>query len=156
MVWSKVPEQDTHRVISAIVRHYGRLELPAAGDSMYPLIKAGDRCTFEAVAPADVRSGDIVLYADSGGRLVAHRFHRWTVVNRERFALCRGDANAGYDEPVPADRLIARLAVIRKRGASLRAGHPLLAVWGRAMLGSRYLSAGLRRYLNRRAGTGTP
>ena len=92
----------------------------AAGRSMAPSILDGDQVTVEAVDPARVRRGDVLL-ARAGRRTVAHRVVaiEEAVDGGRRFVL-RGDGSAEHDGAVPASRVVGRVTMVRRAGRSFR------------------------------------
>ena len=135
-------------LISIVIQRVGHIELPANGDSMFPFIEQGDLCTFIRHEPSQLKIGDIVLYKSSHGQLVAHRLHQVTCEEGFTQCLCKGDANAGYDEPIGQEQIIGKLTSIRK-GQNTRSDSDMLAViWKKTMISFPHLSSLIRRCLN--------
>ncbi len=79
-------------------------------NSMYPMIKEGDRILVEKVSPKSVRFGDIIVFRRSR-KLVIHRIlGRRTIRGRLHF-LEKGDGNLGAGL-VPVEDMVARVRSI--------------------------------------------
>jgi signal peptidase len=138
-------------ILSHAIKHNGWIELPAEGDSMFPLIRQGYVCRFTPCAPSQIRKGDILLFISDTGQLVAHRFYRFTGV-KEELLHCKGDSNLGFDQPVRPDQVIGRLSRIQRRP---RQSHTLVNsqwvfIWSRMIMLFPIFSFLLRMYLNKR------
>lgn len=133
----------------------GRVEIPSRGTSMLPLIREGSVCTFVPVAAADLGRGDIVLFEGEEGGLIAHRLIRREGAGAQAPLLCKGDANIGFDPPVPAAKVLARLETISRGGRVSSRLSPGFRIWGRIMTAFPALSRGFRlasRYARRLRG----
>jgi hypothetical protein len=100
--------------------------LKAAGLSMGGTIRSGEWIVVKQCAAAALRRGDVVLYR-RGAVLVCHRVVRITDRHGTRLVVTKGDGHFRGDEPVPADRVVARVVAIRKAHSTLR----LDRGWGR-------------------------
>jgi len=103
-----------HAVIDGVLRSGNAVSLTATGGSMHPAIRAGDLLIVEAINPAELRPGDVVLAKLERG-LTAHR-----VVRIERrdgqivsIVTC-GDNCAEDDSPFSAAELVGRVREPRK------------------------------------------
>lgn len=98
-------------VIAAILADGKIVRFEAGGDSMYPLIRSGDRLLVEPVAPRALRRGDVVLARLDRG-LTAHRIVR---IDGDTITT-RGD-NCGVDDP-PFTRaqLLGRVRAVERDG----------------------------------------
>ncbi|AFH66212.1 S24/S26 family peptidase [Paenibacillus caseinilyticus] len=139
------------RADPAVLSMLGRLtaagreiELPSRGDSMFPLIREGSRCTISPVRPCDLRPGDIVLFRGAGGELIGHRYYGR---NEAGLLLFRGDANVRFDAPVPDEALLGRLTAIRRGGSLYRPDEGLCRLWGRWVMSLRWIPTLMRRML---------
>ena len=98
----------------------GPLRLPVVSDSMRPLLRAGDWIFVEAVTPALLQLGDIVV-AQRGAELITHR-----LVARDGTGWwTHGDNTRVLDHVLPAEEIVGRVSAI-ERGAQrldLRARH---------------------------------
>ncbi|WP_162144745.1 S24/S26 family peptidase [Peribacillus kribbensis] len=135
-------------MIKKVIGTEGLMELPAKGNSMYPLIREGNICTFEVCEIEKLKKGDIVLFLSPSGGLVAHRFVSYLEETGEY--LFKGDTNLGMDAPVLQAQLLGRLVLIKKKQFPLRADHPMLWLWGKLVLSFPVISGLLRSFLNRR------
>lgn len=138
--------------VSTLLEAKEWIELPAQGDSMFPMIREGDRCRFVKVQAEGIRRGDIVLFIQQG-RLVAHRYYDCTEVNGQLFYRLKGDANAGFDQPVQSENILGKLELIYKGKLRVRVNQPWGLWWGRVMLRNPWLARLIRRYLSRRVGS---
>ena len=128
-----------------------RAELPVAGASMTPLLRAGDRVGCVPLDPGRLRPGDLVVYRD-GEATVCHRFLRARDDGGGRRLFQKGDAISSGSW-VSFEQLLGRAdyLVIGGRRVELTHGVPricqallgvyLLAVeraWGALGLGQRW------------------
>jgi signal peptidase len=86
----------------------------APGSSMHPTIRHDDLITVEPVAPAELKSGEIILYRSKSG-FIAHR-----IVNIEErngsgltFFL-RGDAATACDAPVKPEQVLGKVVCLER------------------------------------------
>jgi len=98
-----------------VLRHSGKLVLPASGRSMVPAIWPGDNLMVEPATSSTVAPGDIVLFSNAC-RFVAHR-----VVEKEGDAengqvLTRGDAMATPDAPIKSVAILGKVSFIVRNG----------------------------------------
>lgn len=145
-------EPEAARLIAGIIHRHGSIELPAAGNSMFPLIRDGNVCRFVSVRGRELRKGDILLVHLNDGRLIAHRVHRVNRVGTDRWYLLRGDTNYGFDEPVTENRILGRLTQVHKTGLTVDASGLLFRAWGRLILGVPLITISIRGWLNKKAG----
>lgn len=80
-------------------------------NSMYPLLKTGDRISIEAVAPSDLQYGDIITLIDDSDRsqLLTHRFWGKQLDKNKWWLLTRGDRPLEFDTPFAASNLVGRV-----------------------------------------------
>jgi hypothetical protein len=86
-----------------------RLRLTVTGDSMKPLLRAGDVVEVERVPPDDLCAGDIVV-VQRQGEFVTHRLlgvdeHGWHT---------HGDRTRSPDAPVTAADIVGRVAALER------------------------------------------
>jgi len=104
---------DPRDVLAAV----GTLRVRVAGWSMYPALLKGDELTVEAVSPAALRRGDLLVFRHTTGRsaaLVCHRLVAVEHVDGDRHLVTRGDATTGSGERIRADQVIGRVVDIRR------------------------------------------
>ncbi|RBP03172.1 signal peptidase I [Rossellomorea aquimaris] len=128
----------------------GWMDVPAEGMSMYPLIKEGDVCRFISLKEVTVRKGDIILFQDSSGKLVAHRFLCIQFSENVGMYLFKGDTNVGFDVPISDEQMIGKLVKIRKGDVVLSLSHPIAKGWSKLILLFPVLSSFLQLILNKR------
>ena len=81
---------------------------------MHPTIRHGDLITVEPVAPAELKSGDIILCRFQGG-FIAHR-----IVNIEESNGCgltfivRGDASTTCDGPLKPEQVLGKVVCLER------------------------------------------
>lgn len=141
-------EKETARLVQSVVKRSGSIELPAQGDSMFPLIQEGDTCRFRSCLPSSLKKGDIVLFCSSDEKLVAHRLSHTMSLNQQIRFFFKGDTNLGFDEPVSQNQIIGKLVFIQKENMKVRANNPLAYMWGKLIFLIPGLSGLLRSYLN--------
>lgn len=91
----------------------------ARGQSMWPLLRDGDRLTVAPVREA-VRRGDVVVFVDAGGCCKAHRVLGRSGCGEGTFYRVRGDAEAGPGETVEEARVIGVAVAVERNGRSFR------------------------------------
>lgn len=123
---SRVPDSRAHRdaraerLIAALresLGRTGRARLRAHGGSMWPWIRGGDELSIEAVPPADLRRGDVVLFARDA-RLFAHRLLRRNA--RTGVFTLKGDALSAADPPVEPRHILGRVVALRRGKRTIR------------------------------------
>jgi signal peptidase I len=119
MTDSRAYETESITIIKEALTHKeSRLQVYAAGDSMSPLIKKGDTITIKSVAPEEIKPGDIAVF-DSQGKLCAHRLIRkYSIGNRHVF-ITKSDKTFMTDISFEDQKLIGKVACIRKATAVL-------------------------------------
>lgn len=91
----------------------------ASGSSMVPTLRAGDLVTVVPVGVADIRPGDVLLYATARG-LTAHRVLRTLPGDSHRTFRTRGDAPGSTEEQVEASQVLGRVESLRRNGRDRR------------------------------------
>jgi signal peptidase I len=84
----------------------------AAGPSMCPLIRDGDRVLIEPGSAADLRIGDVVLYRNEGHYII----HRLVKKAGPGTVITRGDNRTWDDPPVPVGNIMGTVVQIEGRG----------------------------------------
>lgn len=137
------------RLITREIKRNGWINLPAEGNSMYPLIKAGDMCRFEVIRPSQMKRGDIILYRSVTEQLIAHRFIKEEITKGRHQYILKGDTNLGYDSPISEEDIIGRLIIVNKGFYKLRLKSNIFTlIWGILMIQQNMISGFLRKYLN--------
>jgi signal peptidase I len=139
------------QVVKKVIGEHRWIELPAKGTSMYPYIKEGDICTFETSALPDLEKGDVILFHNVQGQLISHRFIKTTMIDGDRYLMCKGDTNFGYDEPILPQQVIGKLMYIKRRNIHSSASAWSAILWREAILRFPSLTHVLRVYVNRKA-----
>jgi signal peptidase len=125
------------------------IEITSSGDSMFPLIKDGNVCIFtKVVSPSDLFKGDIILFSNTDGVLIGHRFYYKDGYKNYHF---KGDTNQTFDIPVAYDQVIYKLKAIRKGRFLLRTSGWVCRSWGLLIMHVPLLTKLLRRYLRQRS-----
>lgn len=119
------------KILLHVLKKYGSIELPASGNSMYPLIKDGDICKFTTCDPSKLTKGDIVLFLSCQGKLLAHRFYRVTTVNNLPYFIFKGDTNLATDTPITEEYILAKLKYIKRGKDILSINNLLYLFWGK-------------------------
>jgi len=128
----------------------GSLDLPSTGDSMFPYIKQGDVCRFTTCDPSRLKKGDIVLFWNLAGKLVAHRFHHYVKDKEEIFYVFKGDTNLGFDQPINKERILGKLLLIKRGKRRIYNENFVSILWGNIILSRPIFSGILRDYLDRK------
>lgn len=103
----------------------------AAGFSMYPFIKSGDRIVVRKLSAEDLKIGDIILYkSNRGSQSICHRLVRKEKSEKGMMLFVRGDT-AIASEAVSEDCLIGQVVDIIRNGKvmSLNSGARVIINW---------------------------
>lgn len=98
--------------------------LRVQGVSMRPWLREGDRICIQPAGQRRIHRGDIVLFWREPGRPILHRVLR---VGREAAGIvydCRGDAESGRPERVPASMVMGVAAMTGWRRMGYRLLNP--------------------------------
>ncbi len=107
-----------------------RVRFRAEGGSMHPAIRGGDAIVVEPVAPADIRTGDVVLYR-TAERVIAHRVIGVDAgIGASPVFTLRGDAAGSAEEPVESHQVLGRVAAVERKGWGARLRDLLGASFG--------------------------
>ena len=79
----------------------------AAGDDMYPALKAKERLEVESVPPSQIRVGDVIVFHRYVP--IAHRVLSILHCGSEYFFLTKGDRCRFVDSPVPYRKVIGKV-----------------------------------------------
>ena len=112
---------DTTKYLDAVCRMLEEgnenVPVPVQGNSMRPFLRSAD---FAYLVPLGntVKKGDIILFRRENGQYVLHRVYK---IRPEGQYLMLGDSQVKA-EPVPRDRLLAKVAFVRCAGQLCRPG----------------------------------
>lgn len=75
------------------------------GDSMAPTLNDGDQVRITPADPGKLQPGELVVYVDAGGQIIAHRVVRveGAIVNT------KGDNRDQDDPPVPLTQVLGKV-----------------------------------------------
>jgi len=110
-------------IITAVLSDGSLARFEAGGDSMFPVIRSGDRLLVEPSGIGDLRTGDVVLAKLDRG-LTAHRVVRL----QGQTIITRGDNCPADDPPFSAVQLLGRVRSIERDG---RTRSPEKTLWSR-------------------------
>ncbi len=85
------------------------------GNSMYPVLKAGDLGLVKCISENDVRLGDIVVFQQNGVR-IAHRLVKKTTTDAGTLFIAKGDKNKLEDPPFEASDVEGVLTAYYRKG----------------------------------------
>lgn len=106
-----------------------RLRLRVRGRSMFPVINSGDIIKVDPVPLPQIRKGDVILFVNRSGNLRAHRVVGRTASENGQAWLTKGDRLPEPDEPVVADQVLGRVAVIEKGTRKVRIDQGVGQLW---------------------------
>jgi signal peptidase I len=98
----------------------------ARGSSMRPFIKDGDILLVEPVREDRIRVGDIVLFGDRKGAVLAHRVIRIDQRGESIQFLVSGDANRATDGLIPLEHVMGRVVSLEREGHRRNINHPFM------------------------------
>lgn len=132
------------------LNEFGFVDIPSSGYSMFPSIRPGDVCQFGPVVQEQLMIGDVLLFVNEEGKLIGHRLIRMTLSEDGMIFECKGDTNNYPDLTVTSDRMLGKLAMIRRvnskgKSITIPANHYLFSAWGKVMLRLPILSSSLRK-----------
>ncbi|PGL70339.1 hypothetical protein [Bacillus sp. AFS055030] len=139
--------QEIVALIKSTMSKKGWIDLPALGKSMFPYIQEGDICRFIEKKPTLLKTGEIVLFYNTNGQLVAHRLHKTFINHDKKSFLFKGDSNLGFDEIVSESQIIGKLEYIHDRGIKNR--NDFSKLYGYLVLRFPILSRLFRIYLDK-------
>lgn len=119
------------RLCTACLQEGLDVQMRVTGQSMQPTICDGALIRVRAIDPADVRSGDIILYRKGRG-VTAHRVV--ALIRRRRLLvgfMTRGDASSTCDAPVPVVQVLGKVVTVEGQTIEGTAARQRLqARWG--------------------------
>ncbi|OME85244.1 hypothetical protein BK120_12045 [Paenibacillus sp. FSL A5-0031] len=114
---------DLTQVMSAVIQRTGKIELPSAGISMYPLIKEGNVSTFLSMQREELKLGDICLFVTDQGALIGHRLYAVKQDGSKELFIFKGDTCYEPDDPVPFTSILGRWSGVRRNNHFQAANH---------------------------------
>jgi signal peptidase I len=114
---------DLAPVMSAVIQRTGKIELPSAGISMYPLIKEGNVSTFLSVQREELKLGDICLFVTDQGELIGHRLYAVKQDGSKELFIFKGDTCFEPDDPLPFTSIMGRWSGVRRNSRFQAANH---------------------------------
>jgi signal peptidase I len=142
--------QVTVDLVRRVVNKKGSILLPAHGKSMYPFIRQGDICHFEACEATTFNKGDIVLFTIDSNRLVAHRFMKTIYKDNRTFYLFKGDTNLLFDEPVTQNKIIGKMTAIERRNKKVNLKNMRNNLWSLLIINLPMMSKLLHKMIDRK------
>jgi signal peptidase I len=142
--------QVTVNLVRRVVNKKGRILLPAQGKSMYPFIRQGDICHFEACDPAGFKKGDVVLFTSGLNQLIAHRFIKEINKDNQSFYLFKGDTNLLFDEPIDQEQIIGRMTAIERKNKTVNLKNMWSNLWSLLIINLPMVSKLLRKFIARK------
>jgi hypothetical protein len=114
---------DAETIITAVLSDGKLARFEAGGDSMFPVIRSGDRLLVEPARIGELHAGDVVLAKQDRG-LTAHR----VVGVLGETIITRGDNCDANDPPLAMAQLLGRVRSIERDG---RTRSPEKTLWSR-------------------------
>ena len=97
-----------------------RFRFRARGRSMYPFILSGDTLLVEAVDPARVSPGDVVLFCQPDNNPIVHRVVERMANGGQVILITRGDNLVHEDQPIKGEWVLGRVVEVERQGRCLR------------------------------------
>lgn len=116
-------------MITKCIQHRGHIELPSYGISMYPFIREGKLSTFAAVAYDELRIGDVCLFVNQEGRVIAHRLRSVEVKGKDIVYIFKGDTSVSQDDPVSYHHILGKLIGVRHHNRYMTVNHPIARLY---------------------------
>lgn len=109
------------------------VEIPASGNSMYPLFRHGkDSVRLQKIVPGTLQTYDMVLYQRDCGSYILHRI---VGIKKDGYVL-RGDAQYANEYPVREDQMIAKVSSFCRNGRRICCTHPAYRIYARVWCGT--------------------
>lgn len=138
----KVDQAMFSEVVAGALAGGKAVRLRVQGASMRPWLREGDPVRIQPAAGRPVRRGDVVLFRRAPDRPILHRVVR---VRRDENAVvyhCRGDAEHGAPECIPAAEVLGVMESTPLRRAAWRVLFLPRRLWSRCMAGRGGVAAG--------------
>jgi signal peptidase len=123
------------------------LRFRARGASMRPFIRDGDVLELQPLDGAPVRRGDVVLFREGAGRVVAHRVIHLRREDGRVVLRTRGDALACPDGFVSREQVLGRVVALERGGRRIGLDRTTQRLLGVLWLGTSPLGGWLYRAL---------
>ena len=95
------------------------LRFRAKGMSMHPFVRNGDLLHVRAVAPDQVRVGDLVMFRSACSNVVVHRVLRRTKLQGTIAFVIKGDRGEFPDGIFPAEKILGRVIARERNGVQI-------------------------------------
>ncbi len=110
------PKQKTVEDVAIILLKEGisqgrHPEFQVVSNSMYPVLKIGDKISVKETPLNKLSCGDIVVYK-LNQRLIAHRF---LYLNDSDSFVTQGDNTSAIDQPIDKENLLGKITLIEKK-----------------------------------------
>jgi signal peptidase len=105
---------DFAELSAGILERGGVFRFRAHGSSMYPFIRDGDVVVVRPTDPAELKTGDIVLYSFDSDRMVVHRIVGRRHADEGVIFLTRGDSLRQSDGWIRPSRVLGRVERLRR------------------------------------------
>ncbi|MBN1349457.1 signal peptidase I [candidate division KSB1 bacterium] len=126
-------KQQEFSELSGDILRYLRFE--SRGASMSPLIRSGDILTIQAADVTTLNVGDVALYRNERGLLIAHRVVGKRTQDRDMALLIRGDAPGYPDEIIQASQILGQVTKVQRGEKIIKLGqrrwHKVSILWAR-------------------------
>ncbi|MFD1359122.1 signal peptidase I [Fictibacillus halophilus] len=142
--------QVTVDLVRRVVKKKGSILLPAHGKSMFPFIRQGDICHFDACDPKTYKRGDIVLFTVGSNRLIAHRFMKKIHKDNQTYYLFKGDTNLLFDEPITQEQILGKMTAIERKNKKVNLENVWSNIWSLLIINLPMMSKLLRKFIYRK------
>jgi len=124
---------ETLRTFRVLMETRKKVELRAAGYSMYPYIRPGDICRFEPPRHP-LRKGQVALVVSPRGVLFSHRLIGLKRKNGRLVYIFRGDTNPHPDAPCVPEQVVGVLTSLVRHGKRVDERRVGRMVWSWTMV----------------------
>lgn len=135
-------------VVKRWMENQGRIEIRSQGTSMFPFIREGDLCQFQAMEEQRdcnrLRRGDILLFVSGDSRLIGHRLHREERRPEGQRYRFKGDSNLRADEWVDKSQIVGKLVAIQRNHRTIHVARPVPLLWSWLMIHLPWISVLIR------------
>lgn len=95
------------------------LRFRAKGMSMHPFVRSGDLLYIQAVAPEQVRAGDLVMFRTASSKVIVHRVLRRTKLAEKLAFVIKGDRVGQPDGIISAENILGQVIARERNGVKI-------------------------------------
>jgi signal peptidase len=110
------------------------IRFTAIGNSMYPMIRNGDKLTIIPVLNRQIKLGDVILFTNKVGRPLVHRVIKFEMDGEDQRMITQGDHTSQIDGCIPKANVYGILSKIERQGQVINLSDPFYKFLGRLIV----------------------